>query len=89
MVFPAPFALVDLALRVKRWGRDVESLSSHLPPIKSVREPAGRSRLMFWRPVVPSGKAKMRFVTAIFGLGRLAAIVSCVLCLAFATEILG
>ena len=80
MVFPAPFALVDLAFRVKKRGRDVESQSDHLPPIKRVREPAGRFREIFCRPVVPSGKANVRLVTVMFGLGRLAAIALCLLC---------
>ena len=74
MVLPAPFALVDLAFRVKKRERDVESPSSHLPPIKRVRDPAGKFRLMFCRPVVPSGNAKVRFWTMMLGLGGLAAI---------------
>jgi hypothetical protein len=80
VVFPAPFALVDLALRVTKLEQDVESQSCHLPPIKSVREPAGRSREMFFRPVVPSGKANVRLVTVMLGLGGLAAIALCLLC---------
>jgi hypothetical protein len=77
VVFPAPFALVDLALGVRKRKRDVESRPDHLPPIKSVREPAGRPKEIFCSPVVPSGKANVRFVTAMLGLGGLAAIALC------------
>lgn len=41
--------------------------------MSSVREPAGRSREMFWRPVLPSGKAKVRSLTSIVGEGILTA----------------
>lgn len=34
-----------------------------------LREPAGRSRETFWRPLVPSGKEKVRSFVAIEGEG--------------------
>lgn len=37
--------------------------------MRRVRDPAGRSREMFCRPVLPSGKAKVRFLTSIVGEG--------------------
>lgn len=37
--------------------------------MRSVREPAGRSRETFWRPVLPSGKAKVRLLVWIVGAG--------------------
>lgn len=39
------------------------------PPIRRVREPAGREREMFRRPVLPSGKANVRSLTSIVGEG--------------------
>jgi hypothetical protein len=41
--------------------------SGALPPIKRLREPAGRVRLTFSRPEVPSGKAKVRFFVEMVG----------------------
>jgi len=40
-----------------------------LPPIKRLREPAGRVRETFWRPEVPSGKAKVRSLVVMLGAG--------------------
>ena len=53
--------------------------SCHLPPMRRVREPAGSSSKMFCRPVVPSGKAKVRSLTETFGEGGLAVIMMLVL----------
>jgi hypothetical protein len=42
-------------------------VSLSLPPIKRLREPAGRSRQTFSRPEVPSGKAKVRALVEMLG----------------------
>jgi hypothetical protein len=42
--------------------------------MSKVRDPAGRLREIFVKPVEPSGKAKVRFLTSIVGSGFDAAI---------------
>jgi len=56
-----------------------------VPPIRRVREPAGREREMFCRPVLPSGKAKVRSLTSIVGEG-MAASESCCDCSRWASD---
>lgn len=39
----------------------------NIPPMRSVRLPGGRSSVTCWSPLLPSGKAKVRFLVAIEG----------------------
>lgn len=42
-------------------------LPAPLAPIRRVRDPGGRERVMFCRPVVESGKVKVRLLTEMEG----------------------
>ena len=49
------------------FGLYIRRFRGHLPPMSSVLDCAGRSRLIFFNPVVPSGNANVKFLTWIEG----------------------
>lgn len=51
-------------------------LRGFLPPMSKVREPAGRSREILERPVVVSGKVKVRLLMEIVGSDMVGEVVS-------------
>lgn len=55
------------AMRFPDRSRRSDVLPAPFAPIKRVRHPGGRSRIMSLRPMVPSGNLKVRWSTSIEG----------------------